>query len=378
MRIIYVCPRYPPEIGGVETHVSQLASHVQSLGVKVEVVTTTHEQESVDEVDGVVVRRFPGFPMARKYGIPLKLRNYILRWAGDRDLIHLHDYHALSALAAALSNVRPLVFTPHYQGAGHSRGSRFRHRLYEPLGSLVLRRATKVVCVSAAEAALLSDHFPAVTGRIAVIPNGVALDAVDAGSSVEAETGEPIVVSLGRLERYKRVDLTIRSTAHLPATWRLLVIGDGPARPMLTELANLREIRGRVDFLGSVEDDAVWRVLHQSCVLVTMSTREAFGLAPLEAIAAGTRVVASDIPAHRELRDRYAHGWMTLAPLDAGPASLAAVIQRIARQEPPPPAQLPTWEGVAKQTLQLYESILSASPTPAVLMPDYDVAERPR
>ena len=89
-----------------------------------------------------------------------------------------------------------------------------------------------------------------------------------------------------------------------------------------------------------------------------MSSREAFGLAPLEALGSGLPVVASDIPAHRELRDVYGNGRMTLVPLDAGPDALAEALERaVSMGRGAAPPNLPTWDRVADLTLDVYREV---------------------
>lgn len=356
MRIAYVCFRYPPHIGGIEKHVAALASRLARQGCEVDVVTCSAGGEPGRErIDGVEVRRFDG-PLERsRYLPPLALWRHLRREGARWDLVHAHDYHALPALAAALSPARPLVFTPHYQGGGHSPASRVRNGVYRPFGRLVAERATRVICVSTAEAVLLARHLPSIAGRIRVVPNGVELPP----EAPAMTSREPVIVSLGRLERYKRVDATVRAMESLPPGFRLRVVGDGPARAELDELVSNAGVEGRVEFLGRLDDGALRRVLAEGRVLATMSSAEAFGLAPVEAVAAGMRVVASDIPAHRELRDLYLKDWVTLVPEDAPPPALAAAIERSATESPPPPpTDLPTWDRVAEITLELYRSLL--------------------
>jgi hypothetical protein len=75
-------------------------------------------------------------------------------------------------------------------------------------------------------------------------------------------------------------------------------------------------------------------------------------------------VVASDIPAHRDIRDRTA-GAITLVPLDAEPEVLAAALGH-ALNEPSAPAQrIPTWDEVTTSTLDVYRDLASAAVAPA-------------
>jgi len=358
MRIAYVCPGYPPQVGGVETHVSEIASRIAAEGNSVEVLSTTAAPEGVaKEASGVLVRRFPGAVLRGRFAVPWGLWRHVRAHRDEWDIVHAHDYSSPTALGPVLAGARPFVFTPHFHGRGHSAASRARHLVYRPAAAFVFRRATRVICVSRAEADLLIDHYPAVADRVDVIPNGTS--RLRAGPV--AGDRRPLVLSVGRLEPYKGVDAVIAAIAHLPAELSLDVIGDGGARAHLAALAASEGVAGRVRFLGSVSDAVLGRALDESRVLVTMSSHEAFGLAPLDALARGLPVVASDIPAHRELHDRYGDGRMSLVPIGAPPEALARAIARAASSGVSDPSpNLPTWDSVASITLELYRRLVAA------------------
>ena len=79
----------------------------------------------------------------------------------------------------------------------------------------------------------------------------------------------------------------------------------------------------------------------------------------LELLASGARVVASDIPAHRDIRARTA-GAITLVPLDADPATLASALGHALNEPSPSVQQIPTWDEVTTRTLDVYRGLASA------------------
>jgi glycosyltransferase involved in cell wall biosynthesis len=356
-RIAYVSPRYAPSTGGVETHVAQLARRVAAHGYHVEVLTqeTDRGLPLVEVLDGVTVCRFPAWLPGRTYSVAPGLWAYLARHRTCYDVVHAHGYHALPALGAALAGCHPLVFTPHYHGTGHSRLRRWLHMPYRALGAAIFGHSSRVICVSHAEAALVRRHFPAVAGRVTVIPNGVDVSALrEALPFPEART---VVLSVGRLEGYKNVHLTIRALAYLEETFVLRVIGDGPARPSLEGLATRLGLRARVAFLGRVGDGVLRRWFRTARVYVSMSGHEACGLTLLEALAAGSRVVAADIPPFREIAAGAGADIVALAPLDVTPAALAQVISGAAAQTRDAATSVPSWDAVAAQTVRLYRAV---------------------
>ena len=93
-----------------------------------------------------------------------------------------------------------------------------------------------------------------------------------------------------------------------------------------------------------------------------MSRHEAFGLTASEALAAGARAVTSDIPAHRELAERMPPGAVTLVPPGSGPERLAEALSRAAQADGPPrPPEVPSWDDVARATLEAYEEVVGGA-----------------
>jgi glycosyltransferase involved in cell wall biosynthesis len=142
--------------------------------------------------------------------------------------------------------------------------------------------------------------------RIEVIPNGIELDAFS--PSPEGTRFEvPTVLYLGRLKRYKRVDLVLQAAAEMKrrgVTFRVLVAGTGDHRPQLVRLTNQLGLDDRVDFLGFVSEEEKLNLFRRSWVHVLTSPKEGWGIANMEAAASGTPTVASDAPG---LRDSVLH-----------------------------------------------------------------------
>jgi phosphatidylinositol alpha-mannosyltransferase len=119
---------------------------------------------------------------------------------------------------------------------------------------------------------------------------------------------KPTVLFIGRLERRKGVDTLVRAILGQHGSdevpWRLIVAGEGPLR---SELESLGMGDDDIQFLGAVSDEQKRRLLRSVNVLVAPSTHgESFGLVLLEAMAAETRVVASNIDGYREAAGSHA------------------------------------------------------------------------
>jgi len=354
-----VCAHYAPFAGGVESHVEEIAKRLAANGDTVEVLTHRDDPDLPDTEmrDGVLVRRHKVPVTSQHFGVSPAVWATLLRHRNRYDVVHAHGYHSAAPLAATMAGASPLVFTPHYHGTGHSPLRKAIHVPYRAAGAVIAARSQHIICVSRAEADLFLTHFPSARPRVTVIPNGADLARITAAEPFP-DAGA-VVLTGGRLQSYKQIDRIVEAMALTPPELRLVVTGDGPERGALEALAGERRLAERVSFIGRVETDLLYRWYASADVFCSMSSNEAMPVTILELLAAGARVVASDIPAHRDIRDRTA-GAITLVPLDADPAVLANAL-RYALDEPSAPAQqIPTWDEVAQRTMDVYLGVTSA------------------
>jgi len=233
----------------------------------------------------------------------------------NADLVHLHSNKAahvgvravagLTTLARAGRSVKKpaVVFTAHnvpsFEKAGWLARTLGRRALRD-----IGRRADRTIAVSA----YLRDRLVADVGfdpaRVSVVHNGVdaaaiaraveAADRVALRASVGIPADAVVVGTLGRLVDSKGVDILLAAVATLSKnrpTLRCVVVGDGPAETRLKEAAAELGIGHSVVFAGFVEDPYSWLAALDVFALPTLL--ESFGLAALEAMAAGVPVVAS-------------------------------------------------------------------------------------
>ncbi|UCC23993.1 MAG: glycosyltransferase family 4 protein [Gemmatimonadales bacterium] len=163
---------------------------------------------------------------------------------------------------------------------------------------------------------------------IAVIPNGVDLDTYRPDPQVRPYA-EPTLLYVGRLKRYKRVDLLIRAVAWLrdnESAGRLIVAGKGDYRGALERLVRRLGLTDRVSFTGFVSESEKVDLMRRAWVNLLTSPKEGWGIANLEAAACGTPTVASDAPGLRDSVQDGVTGF--LVPHGDVPA-LAERIQRV-------------------------------------------------
>jgi len=360
MRIALVCAHYAPFAGGVESHVEEIAKRLADRGETVEVLTH-HDDPGLPDTElreGVLVRRHKVPVPSRHFGVSPAVWATLIRDRRRYDVVHAHGYHSAAPLAATMAGASPLVFTPHYHGTGHSPLRKAIHVPYRAAGKAIAARSQRIICVSRAEADLFLTHFPSALPRVTVIPNGADLGRITAARPFPDEGA--LVLTGGRLQSYKQIDRIVEAMALTPPGLRLVVTGDGPERGALEALADQRGVREKVRFIGRVEPDLLYRWYASADVFCSMSSNEAMPVTILELLAAGARVVASDIPAHRDIRDRTA-GAITLVPLDADPQVLASALGHALNESPAPAQRIPTWGEVTERTLDVYREVATAA-----------------
>jgi glycosyltransferase involved in cell wall biosynthesis len=138
----------------------------------------------------------------------------------------------------------------------------------------------------------------------------------------------PLFAYLGRLKRYKSVDLVLRGFAQVAAAdARLEIAGAGDHRPALERLASSLDLDDRVTFLGRIGESEKVDLLRRAWALVFTSPKEGWGITNLEAAACGTPVIASDSPG---IRESVQHGTTGYLSPHGDVAALADAMRRVA------------------------------------------------
>lgn len=361
MRVAVLTPGYAPTVGGVETTATHLCEGLAARGVEVEVWTHRPEGPGADHerVNGVDIRRFAHNRSAR-FPVSPSLWAHARRARDEVDLVHAHSYHSSAAVGALFASGVPVVFTPHYHGGGHTAAARILHLPYRWVGRRLFARALAVVAVSEAERSLIVEDFAGAATRTEVIHNAVRLDSLHRAEPFDDVP--PTLLVLGRLERYKRVDLVLQAFGQVSRPGRLVIVGDGPDRGRLQNLVERHPRRDDIRLPGRLDRADVDRWLRTARGVVNMSEHEAFGIVGLEGVAAGARAVLSDLPAHRELRELLPPGLVEITA--GGPelaASLTGALTRALSEPNAGPRPVRDWTSVADEYLALYRRILASA-----------------
>jgi phosphatidylinositol alpha-mannosyltransferase len=309
MRIAQICPYSLSVPGGVQSQVLGLARALRELG---------HEARVLAPCDGP-----PPDPMVTPLGksVPTAVNGSVAPIAPDPacalrtihalrnegfDVLHLHEPLSPGpTLTALVSSDTPRIGTFHAAGAStaYERGIRF-------IGSRLARRLSVRVAVSEDARLTAAANLP---GKYEVLFNGIEIERFATAAPFAEKTG-PTILFVGRHEPRKGLAVLLQALQFLPPDVRLWVAGHGPQSSALrAEYANDH----RIEWLGRVSDVEKRERLRAADVFCAPSTEgESFGIVLLEAMAAGTPVVASEIHGYRTVA-REGHDARLVPPLDA-------------------------------------------------------------
>jgi glycosyltransferase involved in cell wall biosynthesis len=329
MRIIFLTGIWPPDVGGPATHGPDFAAFLRDRGHDVRVVTMGDEEPTERPVPVETIAR--GRPFVIRY--PLVAATG-LRLARRADLIYATSTYAAAAVASAGARkplVAKLVSDPAYERAyryGFFAGTleEFQHdrslrsTQLRRLRTMALKRARRVVVPSRylADIALGWGLDP---DRVEVLINPAPPPQV-----VEPEPLDPgTFVFVGRLSHQKALPVALTALREVPAA-TLVLVGDGPERERLTQLAHELGVEDRVRFLGARPREEALRYLAGATAAILSSAWENLPHAAVEALSVGTPVVATSVGGVPEVVHDGENG-LLVPPNDA--AALAAALRRV-------------------------------------------------
>jgi glycosyltransferase involved in cell wall biosynthesis len=188
-----------------------------------------------------------------------------------------------------------------------------------------------------------------------VRPNAAALRS--APPVAHAPLAEKVALVPGRLNRFKGVGLAIRALVHAP-DWRLMIAGAGEDAPRLIALARMLGVRDRVELVGHVSRDELWRYYSEASAVVLPSLKEGASLVCVEALALGVPVVALDQGGPRALGGLPGVA-MELVPVGSSDACARGIAAALGRVRPARPVRFGLDE-VARDLQAAYAKAVAA------------------
>lgn len=352
MKIVQVCPRYYPDIGGVETYVQEISERIVKSGFKVEVVCTdpTGKLPEHDVKNDVTITRFKSFAPGDAYYFAPQIYFYLKKH--EHDLIHAHSYHALPALFAALAkNKCRFIFTPYYHGGGHKPIRNLLHKPYRPLGSQIFKKADKVTCISEYERSKVISDFGVPLAKIEKIPIGLNLEEFANVKPQKRHNGEKILLYVGRLEEYKGVHHIIKTLPYLSG-FRLEIIGKGPYENDLHKLSEKLSVIKRINWHKNITREELLQHYASSDVFLMLSTHESYGIAVAEALASSVPCIVAMGSALEEFVDGESCAGIRY-PIDTN--DLGSMIESMSQRRAKAIKNIMDWDDVVNKLTEIYD-----------------------
>lgn len=377
MKILHVIPSISQTRGGPSAAVRHMAEGIAALGHEAHIATTDDDGASRLSVplgegqlqDSVTYWYFAR--SSRLYLTSVGLFVWLLRHSADYDVIHIHSLFTFSTLAAALAARRsrtPYIVRPY--------GTLNRW------GLMNRRRRVKQLSLKLIELPLLrgaaSIHFTSIEEEneamevgilrsATVIPLGIPVERLKATAQdkeaffahhIDIPPNRPLILFLSRLHPKKGLDLLIPAFAEVlksyPESYLLLAgSGDDAYEATLRDLISHLGVADQVRWLGFVTGTEKLEALAAATCFVMPSYSENFGIAAVEALAAGLPTIISDqVPIH-ETVTQYGAGWVVPCTIEAIRDALLDCLAR--------PDDLPAMADAAVEAAQSYSVKTMAS-----------------
>jgi glycosyltransferase involved in cell wall biosynthesis len=293
--------RLNPNAGGAEVHLHEIFGRLARGGHDVSLLVSGWESCAADEqVDNMRVVR-----TGSRYTFPLHVRRALRsRFAGESFDVLVEDINKLPLFTPLWADAPVVGLVPHLFGA-----TAFQQEslpiaatvwVAERLMPAAYRDRELLVISDSTADDLESRGFH--SKRIHVSYPGIDHDVFRPGDPRDAFE-HPTAVYLGRLRRYKGIDIVLRALARLRdegLVVRMLVVGQGDDRDRLERVTAELGLTEQVKFPGFVDESEKVRILQRSWLNLYPSPKEGWGITNIEAAACGTPSVASDSPGLRE------------------------------------------------------------------------------
>jgi glycosyltransferase involved in cell wall biosynthesis len=307
MKILTLNHEFPPVGGGASPVTFELCTELVRQGHTVDVVTMHYKNTpNFENINGINIYRTPALRKSPNICHPHELATYLpgaflktlsLAKKNKYDIIHCHFIVPGSPLAWLISNLTgiPFIVTCHGSDVPGHNPDRFilLHKIIKPLWKFFARKAEVIITPSKflKQKVLQVDQ----TLKVEVIPNGLDISRFNTNEKTKS------ILLCSRIFKFKGMQYFIEAVKDLQLGWEINIIGDGPYLPELKALAG--NSKTPIKFHGWLDKNSkeYINLYSEASIFIFLSEAESFGLVVAEAMAAGCAIIASDIPAHREV-----------------------------------------------------------------------------
>ena len=316
-KILIFSLAYPPFIGGAELAIKEETNRIKDIQFDMITLRFDSNLPKVEQIGNVKVYRIgftkKGATMKDLTQFPLKLNKLIFPFIAYYKAVKLHKknkYDAIWAMMAAYAGFAAMFFKTRY--------SKVPYLLTLQEGDPIdyILKKVKFICPLFKRIFIKADYLQAISnylanwgrdmgfkGKLKVVPNAVNTahfaqkyseeDLNDLKKELGKSDNDKYVITTSRLVLKNAIDDVIKSLQYLPENIKFLILGDGPDRDKLGELAKKLKVEDRVKFLGLVDHKIMPKYLKASDIFIRPSLSEGLGNSFLEAMAAEIPVIAT-------------------------------------------------------------------------------------
>lgn len=332
-RILHIGKFYWPYQRGIETHLRLLCESINEHYDLHVLVANTRLHTSHETINGVEVTRLARLAAIASTQICPTLISHLRTYRPDITHIHLPNPWAEWAYFLA-GKPGKLVVSFHSDIIRQKR----LLTLHSPIHTRFLAHAERIIVASPNHWKYSPFLSSLPQEKCAVIPYGIHADDFRATPEILQRAGElrhtygtPLILFVGQLVYYKGIDILIDAAKWCDA--HVLIIGDGPLRNTFKKQVEVKGLTHKVSFAGHVDMPTLRAAYHAADVFCLPSTQrsEAFGIVQLEAFAAGTPVVSTDLPSGVPWVNRHQYTGLIVPPGD--PRALAEALNSLVQND---------------------------------------------
>ena len=311
MKVLMVTPYYYPIIGGTESLIENIALKLNEHNVHTDVLTFNYSsskpmwQNENLIINGLTVKRIPVMRLSRPISflnhVPGSFRSKLL----DYDVIHFHNDVDLSFPLFSFNIPRKKIFHFHCLDTTY-----FDYRRNPLAKKILINSADCFIALSSFLAGYLLD-LGISKDRIKILSNGINTDKFNLGA---LEKVSNLLLFVGRLDPKKGLPVLLAALKHVKRPVKLVIIGPPSTyEEYSASLIRLMvEVKGKtiheIVYLGKVPVSELVNWYQKASVVILPSIYESFPMVPMEALACGTPVIASNVGAIPEVVRNHENG----------------------------------------------------------------------
>lgn len=317
-KLLVFCPYYPPHVGGLESHADEFNKHLSRKGYRITVFTPRLPESASEhetKYNDVEIIRFPAFELIPNWFLPKfwDIKYWTLRqeiYKNNFDVIISRTrffFTSVMAMHYAKKKNTKWVHIEHgsdYVQLSNKLNSLFARVFDHTFGKLVLKNANDVVANSNASARFCQKIYS--KRSYDVIYRGVEIEEIErvpTDKKISTKYKDVLkIIFTGRLIDGKGVADLLRAVSRLSFDkWALFVVGDGPQKKELEDLAKTLHIGNKVVFFGQKTKEDLIGILRASDIMINPSYTEGLPTSVIEAAICGKVIIATDVGGTNEI-----------------------------------------------------------------------------